>query len=98
MGCIISIIGIITPRLLMILIFIFSRWFERAYDSALWPVLGFFFMPYTTLAHMAAMLNNNHTLSGWWMFLFIVAIIVDVSNWGGSGHTVRVYRTRKRMK
>jgi hypothetical protein len=46
-------------------------------------------MPYTTLAYLAAMLNNSHKLSGMWLVLFIVAIIVDVGNWGGSGSSCR---------
>ncbi|WAC07385.1 MAG: hypothetical protein OS130_14340 [Thermodesulfobacteriota bacterium] len=42
-------------------------------------------MPYTTLAYLAAMLNSNHTLSGGWLALFMVAIVVDAGHWGGGG-------------
>jgi hypothetical protein len=43
-------------------------------------------MPYTTLAYMAAMLNNNHQVSGWWLALIIVAALIDL---GGNGETAR---------
>ena len=46
---------------------------------------------YTTLAYMAAMLNAGGLVGGW-LVLFIIAIIVDIANWGGSGHS---YRRRK---
>jgi len=77
-----------TPRVAMVLILIVTDWFSRAFDSLLWPVLGFLFMPYTTLAYMAAQLNAGE-LRGWWMALFIVAILVDVGHWGGGRHAAR---------
>jgi hypothetical protein len=50
-------------------------------------------MPYTTLAYMAAMLNNNHNLSGGWVVLVIVAVFFDLGGQGKSGQTV-YYRKR----
>jgi hypothetical protein len=84
-GCLIAIAAMITPRVVMVFIFLMTDWFGRAYDGLVWPLLGFLFMPYTTLAYMAAMLNNNHALNGGWMALFIVAIVVDAGHWGGGG-------------
>jgi len=89
MGCILAVIALALPRVLMFIAFLVTNWFDRAFETRLWPILGFVFMPYATLAYMAAMLNNNHTLTGGWLALFIVAIIVDVGHWGGSGHTFR---------
>lgn len=89
MGCLLGCIALLMPRILMVFIYLLTDWFGRAYQTVIWPLLGFLFMPYTTLAYMAAMLNNDHVLSGWWMALFIVAILVDVGHWGGSGRAVR---------
>jgi len=68
----------------MVFIFLLTDWFPRAFQSQVWPILGFVFMPYTTLAYLAAMLNNNHTVSGGWLALLIVGVIVDVGHWGGA--------------
>ena len=87
-GCMAAVIAMAMPRLAMVLILIFTDWFSRAYDSVLWPVLGFLFMPYTTLAYMAAQLNAGE-LRGWWMALFIVAILIDAGHWGGGRHAAR---------
>jgi len=86
MPCLIPIFAVFFPRLVMILIAIFTRWFSAAFDTALWPILGFLFMPYTTLAYMAAMLNNNHSVNGFWLALVIVAALVDL---GGQGRSAR---------
>ena len=59
MGCILAIITLLAPRLLMLFIFLLTDWFSRAYHTVLWPVLGFLFMPYLTLAYMAAMLQQR---------------------------------------
>ncbi len=93
MPCLIPIFAVFFPRLVMILIAIFTRWFAIAFDSALWPILGFLFMPYTTLAYMAAMLNNNHTASGGWLVLIIVAALLDLGGQGGSARRKRRNQT-----
>ena len=64
MGCILVVIALAVPRVLMFFMWLLTDWFARAFDTVIWPVLGFLFMPYTTLAYMTAMLNNNHALSG----------------------------------
>ena len=87
-GCVLASIAMLLPRVAMVLILIFKDWFEQAFDTALWPVLGFLFMPYTTLAYMAAQVNAGE-LKGWWMALFIVAIVIDAGHWGGGGRAAR---------
>jgi hypothetical protein len=84
MPCVIVLIAIFMPRLALFLIWIFTGWFGRAYETSLWPFLGFFFMPYTTLGYMAGMLNNNGNISGGWLFLVIICALTDLGAWGGT--------------
>lgn len=79
MPCLVM-LGLLMPRLLMFFIFLLTDWFGRAFETAIFPIIGFFIMPHTTLAYMAAMLNNNFQLSGWWIALFAIAIIVDLGS------------------
>lgn len=78
MPCFVVVIALFLPRLTMFFIWLLTDWFGRAFDSWIWPLIGFFFMPYTTLAYMGAMLNNNHQVSGIWLVLLIIAVIVDL--------------------
>ncbi len=89
MGCVLVVIGLAVPRVLMFFIWLLTDWFGRGFETRVWPILGFIFLPYTTLAYMAAMLNNNHKLSGLWLVLFVLAILVDIGNWGGSRAATR---------
>jgi hypothetical protein len=92
MGCILAFLMLLAPRVVMVFIFLLTDWFQRAYETIIWPVLGFIFMPYLTLAYMAMKLHNG-TLTGGWLVVVIVAAVVDVIHWGGSGHHYRRWRS-----
>ena len=53
MPCLLVIISLFVPRMLLFFIFVLTNWFGRSFDSVVWPIVGFFIMPYTTLAYMA---------------------------------------------
>lgn len=89
MGCLFILFAVITPRVIMALIFLFSHWFANAFQTIVWPVLGFIFMPYTTLAYMLAMIENNHQLTGGWLVLLIVAVVIDMGGYRGSYSRIR---------
>ncbi len=89
MGCLIISILLFGPRLVLLYAAIATDWFSQAYETTIWPLLGFFFMPWTTLAYMVAMLNNDHHISGGWMLLMFVAIIADL----GSNGTLKVKKS-----
>lgn len=78
MGCLLPIVSLFMPRGVLFFIWLLTDWLSKAYETSIWPFLGFLLMPYTTLAYMAAMLNNNHSLSGGWLFLFVIAVLVDL--------------------
>ena len=50
MGCFVLLFALISPRLAIIATWLFSDVMERAYDAWLVPVIGFFILPWTTLA------------------------------------------------
>jgi hypothetical protein len=88
MGCIIGCLALVTPRFALALVFIFSNYLGRAYDTVLWPVLGFFFMPLTTLAYAWAV-NTNGTVTGVYLAVVVIAVLLDLGLVGGSGASVR---------
>jgi hypothetical protein len=94
MGCLLPCLAVLMPRVVMFFIVLLTNWFALAFQTVIWPLLGFFFMPYTTLAYMAAMLQNNHQLSGGWLVLVIVAALVDLGAHERSARPVYYYRRR----
>jgi hypothetical protein len=84
MGCLAALIAIVAPRVFLVFVFVLTDWFGRAYETVIWPLLGFLLLPYTTIAYMAAMLNNDHRVDGLWLVLVIVAVLADLCSFGSS--------------
>ena len=72
-----------TPRFAIILVVIFSDYIGRAYETTLWPVLGFFFMPLTTLSYAFA-INDNGSVEGMHLALVVITVLLDLGLVGAS--------------
>jgi hypothetical protein len=94
MGCLLPCLAVLMPRVVMFFIFLLTNWFTQAYQTVIWPLLGFFFMPYTTLAYMAAMLDNDHKVDGVWLVLVVIAVLVDLGAHERSARPVYYYRRK----
>jgi hypothetical protein len=77
MGCLLALFALISPRLALFVLWLFSDLLSRAFDSWLVPLLGFFLLPWTTLAY-AAMWDSGHRVSGLEWFLVILAFMIDL--------------------
>jgi len=84
MGCFLAIISVFMPRIAMVAIFFLTNWFALAFQTKLWPIVGFILMPYTTLVYMGAMIYNHHSLTGAWLIALIIAVLFDIGGQGGS--------------
>ena len=93
MGCFLIILAVLVPRIVLAVIWLFTHWFSLVFESVLWPLLGFLFMPYSTLTYMGAVLNAGG-VNGFWLVLLIIAVIADLSHLGGGG----VLRSRRRRR
>jgi hypothetical protein len=92
MPCLVALLALIAPRIAIILVVIFSDYIGRAYETVIWPLLGFFFMPLTTLAYAWA-INTNGSASGGYLFVVILAALVDLGLIGGGARSHRKART-----
>ena len=49
MPCVLVVLTLVAPRLVLALLWFFTRWFEGMFSSLLWPLVGFVFLPTTLL-------------------------------------------------
>ena len=70
------------PRVVMVLLFLFTTYLQHAYHNILIPALGFLFLPLTTLAY-AWMVNSHRPMEGVNLIILIVAVIIDLGGLGG---------------
>jgi hypothetical protein len=88
MGCLFVLLALLTPRFVMFLMWLFSDYLNRAFASGWWGILGFFFLPTTSIAYAIA--RNEFTASGGGIeaagiILIVVGVAVDLGLVGGSG-------------
>jgi hypothetical protein len=82
MPCLLVIVVAAFPRVVLVLMYLGSTYIQRAYHDLLIPVLGFFFLPLTTIVY-AWMVNTHMPLEGINLIILLVAVIVDVGGLGG---------------
>jgi len=88
MGCCLLVLVLSFPRIVLAVLFFFSTYLERAYHSLLVPILGFLFLPLTTLAY-AWMHNSHMPIQGLNLFILILAAIIDAGGLGGGAYQRR---------
>ena len=81
-GCLLALFALISPRLALFAIWLFSDLLSRAFESWLVPLLGFFLLPWTTLAY-AVMWNSSDRVGGFEWFIVILAFLIDLASYAG---------------
>jgi hypothetical protein len=82
MPCLLLILFVAFPRIALVLLFFFSNYLQRAYHGLLLPLLGFIFLPLTTLVY-AWMSNSSLPIARVNLLLLIIAVVIDVGSLGG---------------
>ena len=82
MPCLLLLLVVAFPRIVLALVFLMSGYLQRAYDNFLILLLGFLFLPLTTLTY-AWMVNNHRHLDGVNLIILVVAVVIDAGGLGG---------------
>jgi hypothetical protein len=97
MPCLLGCLALAFPRVALVLVWLFdSGYLVRAYGSWLWPLLGFVFLPLTTLtfAFASNSLGTPDAISPLGWLLTAVALLVDLGLLGGGQRQWQTYRSR----
>jgi hypothetical protein len=90
-GCLFTLVALITPRFVLFFLWLFTNYLNTAFSSGWWGILGFLFLPTTTIAYAIAQ-NEFTTVTGGIETMGIVVIVlgvaVDIGLLGGSGRGV----------
>lgn len=87
MPCLFVLLALMAPRLVIVLLWLFTSWFRGVFDTVLWPILGFVFLPTTLLWYTAV----QHWFGGRWTLWpiagLVMALLIDVSPASGRRRT-----------
>ena len=82
MPCLLLLLVLAFPRIILAWLFFTSNYLQHAYHNLLLPLLGFIFLPLTTLAY-AWMMNSHRPLEGTNLLILLIAAIIDAGGLGG---------------
>jgi hypothetical protein len=83
MPCLVVLLALISPRLAIFCLWIFSNILSRAFDSWIVPLLGFFLLPWTTLAYAGLWSSGTNEVTGFEWFIVGLAFVIDVMSYVG---------------
>ena len=84
MGCLLALLALISPRLVLFVLWIFDDILSRAFDSWIVPLLGFFLLPWTTLAYVAFWeWGSGRHVTGFEWFFVVLAFLGDIGAYSG---------------
>jgi hypothetical protein len=82
--CLLGCLALSFPRFVLLVVWLTSDYLEWAYETKLWPVLGWIFMPTTTLAYAFAMHYGNRAWTPIGIGAVVVAVLIDLGLLGSS--------------
>jgi hypothetical protein len=82
MPCLLIVVVLAFPRLVLALMWLTSSYLDRAYNQALVPILGFLFLPVTTIVY-AWLLNSHRPTEGINLLFLLLAVLIDLGAIGG---------------
>ncbi|HTT63689.1 MAG TPA: hypothetical protein VMG35_17675 [Bryobacteraceae bacterium] len=82
MPCLIVIVVLAFPRVVLVCLWLFTRYLQHAYHGLLIPLIGFLVLPITTLAY-AWMVNTHRPIDGINLIILIVAVVIDLGGLSG---------------
>jgi len=85
-GCLFVLVAMISPRLAFILIWIFSDRISIAFDNFFVPLLGFLFLPITSVVYVLVY-DPIAGVNGLGWFLVVFAFLVDLGAYSGSRYS-----------
>jgi hypothetical protein len=91
MPCLVVLLALLSPRLALFAVFLFSDLLSRAFDSWFLPLLGFFLLPWTTLAY-ALMWSSGNRVEGFEWFIVVLAFVFDMGSYMGGRNERRGWR------
>lgn len=89
--CALALLAIFGPRLILVLIWIFNQpYLNRVFDNLIVPLLGFLFLPWTTLAYAFAFNSFRGTtlfgLDTVGTIVLVIGFLIDIGSYGGGGY------------
>lgn len=88
MPCLVVALALLFPRVTIAVLYFFTTFFDRVFDSLLLPLVGFLLLPFTLLAYtwMTKYLQPSQPV---FLIVMIVAVVLDLGSLGSGARRRR---------
>jgi hypothetical protein len=77
--CLFAVLALAAPRLVILVLYFLTTWFSGLFQSLLFPILGFVFLPTTLLWYTVVVHWFGGQWTVWPVIGLILALAIDVS-------------------
>ena len=83
MGCLFVLVALLSPRLAIFLLWVFTNYVDRAFAGWFLPLLGLVFLPWTTLLYVLIDVAPGPIhVAGW--IVIAIGVLLDMNSWAQS--------------
>jgi hypothetical protein len=76
--CLVAALALLMPRLVLVVLWLLpTNYLSHAYGTWVWPLIGFFLLPTTTIAYAIAE-NEFNGAKGWGLVSVILGVALDL--------------------
>ena len=79
MGCLFALIAVLSPRIALVLLWLFTNYVDRAFSGFFLPLLGLIFLPWTTLLYVLIDIAPGPIHVAGWIVIGI-GVIIDLNS------------------
>lgn len=84
MPCLFALLAIAFPRVAIVLLWFFTRFFDGVYPNVIVPILGFIFLPLTLIVYTYIHRVYPGPLTAGELVVLFIAVIIDLGLVGGA--------------
>ena len=78
--CLIALIAVLSPRLAIVLLWLFTNYVDRAFSGFFLPLVGLIFLPWTTLLYVLVDVAPGPIHVAGWIVIGL-GVLIDLNSW-----------------
>jgi hypothetical protein len=88
--CLVALVAVLSPRLAIVLLWLFTNYVDRAFSGFILPLLGLVFLPWTTLLYVLVDIAPGPIHVAGWLVIGL-GVLIDLNSLAHAASSRRRY-------